>query len=967
MIGFLRRRLWNNKWLIICLFVGNVFLMGIVMGTPLFNAATMERIMQEDLQNLHQSRGFYPVSMQIRNNFNAVDERFRYRTYRSTNDTWWPEVVEDMGLPSVMSIKVYAMPEWVIAPVIPREAPIPRFRRFDLVAASDFAENIEILHGRLPSDELVNGNIIEVMATEVSMHVQCLVMNELMTTRHVTSEGTPLYMMVVGIYTIGEGADSYWAYVPKSYASDLLFSDGLAYGHFVRNNSYEYRMAVTWIEVLDHTVMRARNVEYYRRVARTSTSRFNRSGDTWHFSVSFYNFIGQHDARTDRLAITLWVLQIPIYVMLALYIYMVSRQILHMDRNEISVLKSRGVSRKQILGLYSLQGLFVTAVSFPVGLWLGMTICRLLGSSNGFLEMVQRVPLTVEITRTTLLFGGLAAVFSFLTMFLPVIRFSKFTIVDHKLTTRGKPRKSVWQRYFIDIILFGAACYGLYSFNNQQEIMAASLTDGGAVDPLLYVISSMFILGAGLLCLRIFPYLVKIVFLIGRRFFSPSLYISMVKVTRSAGEEQFIMLFLVFTVAVGIFSAQSARTLNLNNAHRIQYTSGADLIFREIWNDNIPHSGAPYWPEFLVYTEPDFNRFTNFDEVDALTPVMRRPASLRGAVAQSVINNLELMGIETHSFGETVWFRDDLLMVHLNYFLNLLAARADGVLLSDNFRTQLGYRVGDVVTITEMTRYGPPSTIRLTVVGFVEYWPTFVPTIRTRLLTGEMVETHTFLAVANLGHLQTIWGVRPYQVWMRTNSNSNQFFLDFLSETNLRLIYDPYHLMHIGPADFMVYPDRFFDTTSALVARQSEPIVQGTNGILTVSFIMTLIICFSGFLIYWILSIRSRVLQFGIFRAMGMGMRNIIGLLINEQLFITLMALAIGVLVGEVSAQLFVPLIQVSYTAAEQIIPLLIVIEEQDYRNLFGMLGIMIVLCLIVLCAYISRIKIAQALKLGED
>ena len=959
MIGFLRRRLWNNRWLIICLLVGNVFLLGIVMGTPLFNAATMERIMQEDFRYLHHTRGFYPVSMQIHNDFNATQERFRHRTYRSTNDTWWPEVIEDMGLPSIMSIKVYTMTAWVIAPVIPRETPRPLFRRFDLVAASGFADNIEILHGRLPSYELVNGNIIEVMATEVSMHAQCLIMNELMSTRHVTGEGVPLYMMVVGIYAIREGAGSYWAHVPKSYTTDLLFSDRLAYEHFVRNSIDAYRLTVTWIEIMDHTAMRTRYVEHYLRVARTSTTRFNRSGDTWHFSVSFYNFIGQQDARTDRLAVTLWVLQIPIYVMLALYIYMVSRQILQMDRNEISVLISRGVRRRQILGLYALQGLFIAAVSFPIGLWLGVTICRMLGSSNGFLEMVQRVPLTVEVTRTTLLFGGVAVVFSFLAMFLPVIRFSKYTIIDHKRTTSGKLRKSVWQRYFIDVILFGAASYGLYSFNNQQEIMAASLTDSGAVDPLLYVLSSMFILGAGLLCLRIFPYMAKLVFIVGRRFFSPSVYVSMIKVVRSAGEEQFIMLFLVFTVAVGIFSAQSARTLNLNNAHRIQYMGGADLMFGEEWTDNIPppvpsaiemspEFVPPVPPETLVYTEPDFSRFTHFEEVDFLTPVMRRPASLRASGRLSVVGNLNLMAIETHTFGETIWFRDDLLMVHMNYFLNLLATRADGVLLSDNFRTRLGYRVGDVVYVTEAPRMGPPGMVRLTVIGFIEYWPTFVPVERTRLLTGEIVETKNSLAVTNLGHLQTSWGVRPYEIWMRTNSGSNRFFIDFVNENRIRL-------------------NRHHDTTSALVAMQSDPIVQGTNGILTVGFIMTLIICFTGFLIYWILSIRSRVLQFGIFRAMGMSMRNIIGLLINEQFFITFMALAIGVFVGEVSAQLFVPLIQVSYTAAEQVIPLLVVIEEQDYRNLFGMLGIMITLCLVVLCAYISRIKIAQALKLGED
>ena len=80
-----------------------------------------------------------------------------------------------------------------------------------------------------------------------------------------------------------------------------------------------------------------------------------------------------------------------------------------------------------------------------------------------------------------------------------------------------------------------------------------------------------------------------------------------------------------------------------------------------------------------------------------------------------------------------------------------------------------------------------------------------------------------------------------------------------------------------------------------------------------------------------------------------------------------LSALIIGGIVGEVSARLFVPLIQLSYTAADQVLPLLVVMQVRDYVNLYGMLGFMIILVLIILSVYVSRIKIHQALKLGED
>jgi putative ABC transport system permease protein len=96
-------------------------------------------------------------------------------------------------------------------------------------------------------------------------------------------------------------------------------------------------------------------------------------------------------------------------------------------------------------------------------------------------------------------------------------------------------------------------------------------------------------------------------------------------------------------------------------------------------------------------------------------------------------------------------------------------------------------------------------------------------------------------------------------------------------------------------------------------------------------------------------------------------MRGLVGLLVSEQILITFTAIALGVAVGEAAARLYVPLIQISYTAAERVIPLIQVREMRDYANMYGVIGIMVALCLSVLAGFVLKIKIAQALKLGED
>jgi len=943
--------MWNNKWMMLSLLVGNILLIGIVSSAPMYVQATLQRVLIRDMEQSQIDRGRFPAIAEFNFYFNHIDPELTYSVYQDTRNRVVPEMIESFQVPMLSVVQHIRLEGWHVIPLVNREVG-GRIRSMRLSAYDNFENHIVITHGRLPSDTM-DGSVIEVIANQHTMVRQDILFDELLYVTNVQYHGRDIQLRVVGIFEARADEHMYWVHNPDQLMSAFLISPDLVHNHFINSYSQQYRATSTWYMMLNYHEMSVDNVPHYLRVDEYFNQRFNaQRGGIWSYRENFIDTVRNYVHRADRLNITLWVLQAPLYVLLAFYIFMVSKQILTLEQNDISVLKSRGASRGQLIGVYGLQSVFVAVVSLALGLPLGIWICRMLGASNGFLEMVQRTALDVRITPEAILYALIATLLSTLTMLLPVIKFSRVTIVDHKRGKAGKSKKSIWERFFLDILCFGIACYGLFNFNNQRELMARAMVDIQSVDPLLFLSASLFIIGLGLICLRLFPYVVKLIFTLGRSHWSPAMYASMLKVMRSSGEEQFIMIFLVFTMSVGIFSAQSARTINLNNDHMIMYQTGADLVFRERWQDNRAPIGGGMGPpaaqgtgsanQRVIYQEPDFQRFTNFEEVDAIARVMRRNVTVTSQGA--TVNNVRLMGIDTREFGQTAWYRDDLLPIHMNHFLNVLGQRADAVLLSDNFRTRLDFSIGDGIVY----RDNAGNSTRGVVYGFVEHWPGYSPIEWTTERTGETVQEEVFLVVSNLGFLQTVWGVMPYEVWMRTNTASNRFFYDFARERGLNLVV-------------------FNDANGLVVESRNDPILQGTNGVLTVSFIVTLLICFTGFLIYWILSIKARVLQFGIFRAMGLSMRDIIGLLINEQLFITLMAVLIGAGVGEIAARLFVPLIQISYSAADQVIPLMIVTYRQDYINLYGIISMMIALCLFILGVLISKIKIAQALKLGED
>ena len=159
----------------------------------------------------------------------------------------------------------------------------------------------------------------------------------------------------------------------------------------------------------------------------------------------------------------------------------------------------------------------------------------------------------------------------------------------------------------------------------------------------------------------------------------------------------------------------------------------------------------------------------------------------------------------------------------------------------------------------------------------------------------------------------------------------------------------------------------FRDAKAEMIEQKNDPVLQGTNGILTVGFIVVLVLCTVGFLIYWILSIKGRTLQFGILRAMGMSFGEIISMIIYEQVLVSGVSIFLSIIIGGIASDLFVPLFQVLYNVTDQVPPFVVVSERGDYIKLYIIVLVMLLVGFAVIAHLIKQININKALKLGED
>lgn len=935
MLKFVFQKIRKKKWMFLSLLIGNLLMIAVVIATPMYSHGVMQRTLTQNLSAQLQQTGQYPTTLHIRS---LPYRQFNIRTL----DAYGEEaeaLTRELGTAPIHIVARYGFEDLSIT-----HTESPARLSMQLACYSQVEDHIQLLHGQLYGKTLGENNTIDVMVSKRTFVEQSLMLGQEFTVSGLkAADGNPYRVRIAGIFQASDMQDLYWPAGPDQWSNVLLMDETLFRTLFASKGGSSKTPFGQWYIVLDYTQLRADRAEHMRAALTRYETQLEDSGQFRPLTAPFLKTLDAHLQEAERFETTVLVLQIPILLLLAVFIFMVSRQMLELEQNEIAVFKSRGASGRQILGLYIRQSLLIALFSSALGIPLGIFLCRILGGTNDFLLFVQREALPVEFTPDLALYALAGALVSACATVLPVIRYCRVTIVDHKRRKNRRRKSPWWKLLCLDLILIAVALYGLYQYRQQAESLAARFANGAQLDPALYLYSSLFMLGASLLFLRLLPLVIRGIFQLGKRLWSPGAYASFLRIIRVEDNQGFMVVFLVITITLGMFSAQMARSINANAEDKLRYTIGADMVVQEVWpsNANVVYEDGSR-PDKLIYTEPDFGKYMSIEGISQATKVLvDHEAVVSGN--DGPIRNVTLMGIHTKQFGQIAWMKDGLLDQHWYHSLNTLAQDSGAVLVSSNLQSVYGYRLGDTIRYSS----GGSGSIQGIICGFVDYWPGYASVSRSQGADGLYAQTEHFLVIAHLSQLQNTWGITPYQVWLKTDGSSD-FFYAYAADHHLRT-------------------ESVRDVHRELAALKSDPVLQSTNGILTIGFILVLLLCAVGFLIYWVLSIRQRTLQFGIFRAMGMSGREVISMLLIEQLLVSVTSIGAGILVGWLTAKAYVPLVQASYAGADKVLPMEIVGSASDYVRLGCVVGTIVIACIVILSVLISRIRITQALKLGED
>lgn len=939
MFSFLMRKLVKNKWLILSILLGLTLAVAIVTSIPVYSSAILKRMLIKDIEQYEKNEKIFPGSFAGDKSINRDEIEVFDKVFKKA-DLEMDKTIEDMGIKA--HFKKYN--------IVGRDMYVGKFDKdgtlsdekgpgFKIETLSDIESNIKILEGRIFSPDPLPDGTYEVIVTEKTMKTLDLKIDQVYSMRYVnTKESEHFKVKVVGLYTLDRLDNIYWSDKNWDHVDGLLMHTN-AFRNYYAKSPNAYISSVSWFYGLDYKSIDLRNVNTIStKFTSKSKDLFAINNITASFAIS--DVLKSYMQRQEQLKVTLWTLQAPVILMIVLYLFMISGLIVERDSNEISLLKSRGATKLQLVTIYIFEYGVLGSIGILLGPPISLFICKLLGASNGFLKFVSRAPLDASLTYREWLYAMITGIAFIAIMLIPTLSIASDSIVIEK-RKKARKKKPLWQRFYIDFVLLGFSIYSIYSYKSFEKIVNLSQVNATSlpISPILYVTFTLFIISIGLIYLRFFPYIVKGIFTIGKNKWSAPVYSSLVNVSRNKGRDGFLIIFLILTLSIGIFNLKSASTINTLAENKIKYLNGADIVIKpwRLLADNGKQSllsTAEAGPG-AIYDTVDFKPFSNIEGIESATKVV---TSRSGKV--SFNNNFSkkdsfIMAITPEEFGKTAWFDSKLLPHHWYNYLNLIAQEPKAVLVSNSLREEMNLRLGDIIDV----RWDTNLYLECYVYGFVDYWPGYNPND----------EAASHLIVLNNNYVESALPSQPYDIWMKKSSNVSNDII-YQNIINNKLSYERITTIH----------EKMYDL-------KNDPIIQGTNGTLTLCFLSSLFITCMGFIIYWTLSIKNRTLQFGILRAIGLSMNKIITILIGEQLLISGLATITGILVGLYASNIFVPLVNLSSNPKEKILPFRTVSFIGNYINLGLFMVIILTCCILILIRIVKKIKIDQALKLGED
>ena len=947
------KRIFAQQWLALALLLGLISSIVLVMSIPLYADAVYYRLLREEL---------------TATGINATYSRppFAYM-FRYLGSTYGPQEWEDitqldtyltrqaaseLGLPHKKTIRYFKTDNFRLFPTdqVAYADTTDPLEWVNLGFISGFEQAINIIEGRFPavspsdSEEAIEVLVSRELADELGLQVG----EQYMLFRRIRAQNgdsqryqTPV--LISGVWEPADLSSDVWFYNPSTLETLFVIPEESYHNRVSPAYPKDVNLGL-WYMVMDGSDVTSSDVGRLlargRRVELRVTSLLANS----QLSISPLDALRRYQRESGLLTTLLYAFSVPIIGLLLAFIGLVVGLAVARQRNEVAILRSRGATVGQVAGISGLEALSLGVLALVCSVPLSFLVARLIGSTRSFLNFTIESDLRLVMTQSTLQFGIGAVLIAFLAQTLPSLTAARHTIVTYKMEMARTLRPPWWQRAYLDILLLIPAGYGIYLLRKQGSISMPGTVTGDSIfqNPLLFLIPALAIFSLTLVTLRVLPIFMHVVAWFASKGGGVGLLLASRHLARNRGMYTAPMILLVLTLSLSAFTTSLAQTLDGHLFDRAYYKVGSDGRLVELGDTPLAPGGFGGSQASSTSDDGSVTPSWTFVPVSEHMKVPNIKAATRFARFEARVHldgrwrDAHVFGIDRLDFPKAAYWRRDFAAASLGSLMNSLALESEGVLVNRKLMRQFGLRVGDTITVAA-ARYGLRAEMQMKIMGDFSYFPTWYP------------EDDGPLVVGNLDYLfQRMGGQFPYDVLVRTDPRTDyEGMIRELRQHDINVI-------------------NHYSARQRIVEEQKLPQRQGLFGVLSVGFLAAALLTVLGFLLYTLFSFRRRFIELGTLRSIGLSSGQMTTFLAWELAFLILVGIGAGTLLGTSVSNQFIPYLQVGNTAADLAPPFLVGIAWPAITRVYALFGILFVAALGVLVTLLMRMKIFQAIKLGE-
>jgi putative ABC transport system permease protein len=938
------RRLWSHIALMLAIAAGFVVAIALVVSIPVYAEAVGYRVLRDELSKTETGGDRSPFAFMYRyigaqNGLIGWDDYSKVDTYMRNT------VAGRLGLPVQQEVRYVSSDKLPLLPASGAGSPL---LYVSMAFFTDMESHIELADGRLPqtvADGPIEVLVAEALATKLGFQVgeDYLVLGP-----KDDQAGKSVPVRIAGVWRAKDPGDAFWFYRPDAFDEVLLMPEASYTSRVTTRNPKSIYVAL-WYLVTDGSGIRSANVPAVSgRIARTNVEAGVLLKGA-RLEISPGEALGRHQQQVRRLTLVLTVFSLPILGLIAYFIILVASLIVQRQSNEIAVLRSRGASRTQVLGIYLLESTLIGLIALALALPLGAFAAFIMTWTRSFLDLAPIDPLPIDLTREAWQRGVQMLGLLLFASLLPAFSAARYTVVSYKNERARSTSRPFWQRAFLDVLLLVPVYYG-YTQLRQRGTIAFLGVGGSAGDPfgnpLLLLAPSLYIFALALVAVRLFPLLMRLLAWLFARLPGISTITALRYLSRTPRAYTGPVLLLILTLSLATFTASMARTLDGHLYDQVYYDTGADMRLSDLGQSTESGDagpgiqlGAPTANEQPADTLDEakylFLPVTDYLTIPGVEAAARVARLKSRASVSGNSQDVQVLGIDRADFANVVRWRTDYAGESLGGLLNRMADDPAAVLVSSDFASRRGLRVGDKFTLSlnelEIAQEAP-----VVVAGFVGLFPT---------IYGDGGP----LIVANLDYIfERQGGQFPYEVWLRLHDGTQREVVNTgVNDLGLRTFDQGF-----APADIVIERER--------------PERQGVFGLLSVGFVAAAFLTLLGFLFYALLSFQRRFVELGMLRAIGLSARQLGALLSWEQALIIGAGMLGGTLIGVSASALFIPFLQVRGGANPLTPPFLVRIAWDQIAIIYLVFGGILVGAVVLTLFLLRRMQLFQAVKLGE-